>query len=205
MVSPYKRATKPKVKKPLPKKPMATLKQSIASMKNRRVNARTKKRVEPDTLIESARKLNRQAPVASDPIKKKKKVKQDGKPSSKVTPNKKPVKQDGKPPKKKAAPPKKKATPPKKKYDTPKKKPTPPKKKVAPPKKKAVAAKKGEPKSIAEAKRMGKAYFMGKNKAGKLVKKAAVTAEMLKKSGHKDLRAYLNHGGKKVNKKTVNT
>tara|TARA_R110002073_G_scaffold8721_3_gene46792 strand:- start:902 stop:1456 length:555 start_codon:yes stop_codon:yes gene_type:complete len=184
MVSPYKRATKPKVKKPLPKKPMATLKQSIASMKNRRVNARTKKRVEPDTLIESARKLNTQPPIASDPPKKKKKVKQDGKPSSKVTPNKKPVKQDGKPPKKK---------------------PTTPKKKPAPPKKKTVAAKKGEPKSIAEAKRMGKSYFMSKNKAGKLVKKAAVTAEMLKKSGHKDLRAYLNHGGKKVNKKTVNT
>lgn len=193
MVSPYKKATKPK-----PKKPLATLEQSIASMKKRRVNAETKKRVEPLSLKESAIKLNRQAPVASDPPKKKKKVKQDGKPSSKVTPNKKPVKQDGKPPRKKA-------TPPKKKYDTPKKKPTPPKKKTNPPKKKVVAAKKGEPKSIAEAKRMGKSYFMSKNKSGKLVKKAAVTAEMLKKSGHKDLRAYLNHGGKKVNKKTVNT
>jgi len=54
-----------------------------------------------------------------------------------------------------------------------------------------------EPRTIAEAKRMGKSYFIGKD--GK--KKAAVTAEDLKKSGHKNLQAYLNAKGKKATKK----
>ena len=54
-----------------------------------------------------------------------------------------------------------------------------------------------EPRTIAEAKRMGKSYFIGKD--GK--KKAAVTAEDLKKSGHKTLQAYLNAKGKKATKK----
>lgn len=53
-----------------------------------------------------------------------------------------------------------------------------------------------EPTSIAQAKRMGKSYFIGKD--GK--KKAAVTAEDLKKSGHKTLRAYLNAKGKPAKK-----
>ena len=53
-----------------------------------------------------------------------------------------------------------------------------------------------EPRTIAEAKRMGKSYFVGKD--GK--KKAAVTAEQLKASGHKTLRAYLNAKGKKAKK-----
>jgi len=57
-------------------------------------------------------------------------------------------------------------------------------------------AKTKEPSTIAEAKRMGKSYYIGKD--GK--KKAAVTAEDLKKSGHKTLRAYLNAKGKKVKK-----
>lgn len=59
------------------------------------------------------------------------------------------------------------------------------------------ASKSKEPRTIAEAKRMGKAYFIGKD--GK--KKAAVTAEDLKKSGHKNLQAYLNAKGKKATKK----
>ena len=58
-------------------------------------------------------------------------------------------------------------------------------------------AKTKEPSTIAEAKRMGKSYYIGKD--GK--KKAAVTAEDLKKSGHKTLRAYLNAKGKKATKK----
>ena len=58
-------------------------------------------------------------------------------------------------------------------------------------------AKSKEPRTIAEAKRMGKSYYIGKD--GK--KKAAVTAEDLKKSGHKTLRAYLNAKGKKATKK----
>lgn len=53
-----------------------------------------------------------------------------------------------------------------------------------------------EPRTIAEAKRMGKSYFIGRD--GK--KKAAVTAEDLKKSGHKNLQAYLNAKGKKAKK-----
>jgi len=53
-----------------------------------------------------------------------------------------------------------------------------------------------EPTSIAQAKRMGKSYFIGKD--GK--KKAAVTAEDLKKSGHKNLQAYLNAKGKPAKK-----
>ena len=53
-----------------------------------------------------------------------------------------------------------------------------------------------EPRTIAEAKRVGKSYFVGKD--GK--KKAAVTAEQLKASGHKTLRAYLNAKGKKAKK-----
>jgi len=57
-------------------------------------------------------------------------------------------------------------------------------------------AKTKEPSTIAEAKRMGKSYYIGKD--GK--KKAAVTAEDLKKSGHKTLRAYLNAKGKKAKK-----
>ena len=59
------------------------------------------------------------------------------------------------------------------------------------------ASKSKEPTSIAQAKRMGKSYFIGKD--GK--KKAAVTAEDLKKSGHKNLQAYLNAKGKKATKK----
>ena len=57
-------------------------------------------------------------------------------------------------------------------------------------------AKTKEPSTIAEAKRMGKSYYIGKD--GK--KKAAVTAEDLKKSGHKTLRAYLTAKGKKAKK-----
>ena len=53
-----------------------------------------------------------------------------------------------------------------------------------------------EPRTIAQAKKMGKLYFVDKN--GK--KKAAVTAEDLKKSGHKTLRAYLNAKGKPAKK-----
>ena len=53
-----------------------------------------------------------------------------------------------------------------------------------------------EPRTIAQAKRMGKSYFIGRD--GK--KKAAVTAEDLKKSGHKTLQAYLNAKGKKAKK-----
>lgn len=53
-----------------------------------------------------------------------------------------------------------------------------------------------EPRTIAEARRMGKSYFIGKD--GK--PKAAVTAEQLKKSGHKTLRAYLNAKGKPAKK-----
>jgi len=53
-----------------------------------------------------------------------------------------------------------------------------------------------EPRNIAQAKKMGKLYFVDKN--GK--KKAAVTAEDLKKSGHKSLRAYLNAKGKPAKK-----
>ena len=53
-----------------------------------------------------------------------------------------------------------------------------------------------EPRTIAQAKKMGKLYFVDKN--GK--KKAAVTAEDLKKSGHKSLRAYLNAKGKPAKK-----
>ena len=48
------------------------------------------------------------------------------------------------------------------------------------------------PRSIAEAKRQGKATYRDKNGG----EKAAVTAEDLKKSGHKTLRAYLNAKGK---------
>ena len=58
------------------------------------------------------------------------------------------------------------------------------------------ASKSKEPSTIAEAKRMGKSYFIGRD--GK--KKAAVTAEDLKKSGHKNLQAYLNAKGKKAKK-----
>lgn len=53
-----------------------------------------------------------------------------------------------------------------------------------------------EPRTISEARKQGKLYFVDKN--GK--KKAAVTAEMLKKSGHKSLRAYLNAKGKPAKK-----
>ena len=53
-----------------------------------------------------------------------------------------------------------------------------------------------EPRTIAQAKKQGKLYFVDKN--GK--KKAAVTAEDLKKSGHKSLRAYLNAKGKPAKK-----
>ena len=62
--------------------------------------------------------------------------------------------------------------------------------------KKPVGKPNTEPRTIAEAKRQGKLYFVDKN--GK--KKAAVTAEMLKKSGHKSLRAYLNAKGKPAKK-----
>jgi len=51
--------------------------------------------------------------------------------------------------------------------------------------------------SVAEAKRKGLSTFIGRD--GK--PKAAVTAEDLKKSGHKTLRAYLNAKGKKATKK----
>ena len=56
---------------------------------------------------------------------------------------------------------------------------------------------KNAPRSIAEAKRQGKATYIDKNGNTK----AAVTAEDLKKSGHKTLRAYLNAKGKPVKKK----
>ena len=59
------------------------------------------------------------------------------------------------------------------------------------------SALKNAPRSIAEAKRQGKATFIDKNGNTK----AAVTAEDLKKSGHKTLRAYLNAKGKPVKKK----
>lgn len=49
-----------------------------------------------------------------------------------------------------------------------------------------------EPRTIAEAKRLGKSYFIGSD--GK--RKAAVTAADLQKSGHKTLGAYLNNKGK---------
>ena len=48
-----------------------------------------------------------------------------------------------------------------------------------------------EPRTIAQAKSMGKDYFMVTNKKGDDIKKAAVTAEELKKSGL-SLRDYLN-------------
>jgi len=48
-----------------------------------------------------------------------------------------------------------------------------------------------EPRTIAQAKTMGKDYFMVTNKKGDDIKKAAVTAEELKKSGL-SLRDYLN-------------
>ena len=76
-----------------------------------------------------------------------------------------------------------------------------PKKGTPPPKRpKSIQPKPGkpntEPRTIAQAKKMGKLYFVDKN--GK--KKAAVTAEDLKKSGHKTLRAYLNAKGKPAKK-----
>ena len=51
--------------------------------------------------------------------------------------------------------------------------------------------KEAEPRTIAQAKSMGKDYFMVTNKKGDDIKKAAVTAEELKKSGL-SLRDYLN-------------
>jgi hypothetical protein len=48
-----------------------------------------------------------------------------------------------------------------------------------------------EPRTIAQAKKMGKDYFMVTDKKGNDIKKAAVTAEELKKSGL-SLRDYLN-------------
>ena len=51
--------------------------------------------------------------------------------------------------------------------------------------------KEAEPRTIAQAKSMGKDYFMVTDKKGDDIKKAAVTAEELKKSGL-SLRDYLN-------------
>ena len=51
--------------------------------------------------------------------------------------------------------------------------------------------KEAEPRTIAQAKTMGKDYFMVTDKKGNDIKKAAVTAEELKKSGL-SLRDYLN-------------
>jgi hypothetical protein len=70
--------------------------------------------------------------------------------------------------------------------------PTPPKKND---KKSQVA------KSLAEAKRKGLSTYVGKD--GK--KKAAVSAEELKASGHKSLRAYLNAKGKPAKKNKANS
>ena len=63
-------------------------------------------------------------------------------------------------------------------------------KKVKPVVKKS-KTKEAEPRTIAQAKSMGKDYFMVTNKKGDGIKKAAVTAEELKKSGL-SLRDYLN-------------
>lgn len=75
-------------------------------------------------------------------------------------------------------------------------KPKPTRERGSPGKAVPMSGGKKEPRTIAEARRMGKSYFIGKD--GK--KKAAVTAEQLKKSGHKNLTAYLNAKGKPAKK-----
>tara|TARA_R100000988_G_scaffold42399_2_gene20876 strand:- start:794 stop:1912 length:1119 start_codon:yes stop_codon:yes gene_type:complete len=67
-------------------------------------------------------------------------------------------------------------------------------------KQKAKSAKdlRGNPTSVAEAKRRGMSFYVVKDSKGKEVKKAAVTAEELKKSGL-TLREYLNKMKKKMN------